>query len=141
MITQFKIFENNKNYIEIDLKELYKNMFTYRKELGFQFNMIQDEFRKTIKKLLTNKHVEFQKVKNRIDGDITYNEEGVVQWVNEVEGNIILKLKNIEETFQLAERVSQVIKIYDSEPLSIMILIDKYEEERRFKNEVDKYNL
>jgi len=141
MITQFKIFENNKNYREVNLKQLYTNMFTYRKELGFQFNMIQNEFESILKKLLTYKHIEFQRVKNKIDGDITYNEEGIVQWTNVIDGNIIIKIENIDTPFQLTEKVSQIVKIYDSEPFNIEIDIDKYNEERKIKEETEKYNI
>ena len=144
MITQFKIFENNMDYREVDLKQFYKNMFTYRKELGYNFSEIQSMFEyQILPKLLNNKHIEFQKVINPIDSDVTFNEEGVVEWakLDQSYNTILIKLWDDDTIWQLTEKASQVVKIYNSKPLDIEIDMDKYEEERRMKKEVDKYNL
>lgn len=141
MITQFKIFENKVSYREVDLKQLYKNIFIYRNELKFSFHTIQYVFQEILKKLLINKHIQFQRIKNKIDGEVTYNEEGVVQWIKIVEDIIVLKLENNKTFFQLSNNNSQIVKIYESVPLDIEIDIHKYEEERKLNHEIGKYNL
>jgi len=106
------IFESYKNTREVDLNELYNDMYKYSKELNIYTRNINIEFEYIIlSSLIQNKLISFQKVKNPIDDEESYNMTGIVQWYKIHEWNkrienskflLDIQLKDDNNTYRLA---------------------------------------
>lgn len=152
MITQFKIFESEKQFREIDLQLLwdditrnyYSKLFDKPVHLDMYFNSV-------LKKLLLNKEIEFKRAVHPYDGAIIYGLSGMVEYVelkndshNYLIRPIIILLDNgkNKDKYEIGniscnynfDRKPLIVKIYDSEELPI-------EKEINLLKDTNKYNL
>jgi hypothetical protein len=149
MITQFKIFESENQFREVDLQLLWDDITRNYYTKIFDKPMHLDYyFYSTLKKMLLGKNIEFNRVTNKwFDTEPFYNFNGKVEDVefkddsyNYLIKYIIILLDDgkkynlkISNNYNF-ERKPVFVKIYDSEELEI-------EEKINLLKNTDKYNL
>ena len=80
MITNFKIYESKTQFREVDLQQLWDDMFTnYYSKLFDKPLLNEAYFRSFLKKLLLDKEIEINRAISRIDGDVIYGKSGKVE--------------------------------------------------------------
>ena len=151
----FKIFESEEQYREVDLQQLWNDMFTNYYSKLFDKPVFNDAyFHSFLRKLLLEKDVEIQRGISRIDGEVHYGNSGKVEEVNFYDYTLQkvitvkfykkqdLPLKRARTEHIIARidneinknKTSQIVKIYNSEPLEIEKKIQELKT-------IDKYNL
>lgn len=155
MITQFKIFESERQFREVDLQLLWDDItHNYRTKLFDKPMHLDNYFLNVLKKLLLNKEIEFKRAEHPFDGEVIYGLSGKVISVDFFDDsfNYIIKhisvilnvpnahaeyskcaLGDISNNFNFNRR-PLIIKIYDSEELEI-------EKKIEFLRDANKYNL
>jgi hypothetical protein len=147
MITNFKLFESERQFREVDLQQLWDDLtHNYYSKL-FDKPMHTDMFfHSLLKRMLIGKDIEFNRVENRFDGEVLYNFSGKIEDVEFVDETLIkgfiLVLNEGETKYLLTinnkysfERTRPVIvKIYDSEESEI-------EKKLNFLKTMNKYNI
>ena len=135
-----KNFENDsykKPFRKVDLQQLWDDFTTLQTKLVDKPILTDAYFeRKILKDILQDKEIEFQRVRNPIDGEVTYNEGGRVKSIK-LDSKDILRLKVICELYDHKEQwvlatidnvsgfarnhkvYPQIVKIYNSEPIEI----------------------
>lgn len=143
-----KTFEAYNNYREIDIYELHKNVEQFHTELGINYNEIYGKTKKLFDEIFTGKSIEFQRCENPIDGDVTYNEKGILEFIRPRSvimgpGSYILKLENFDILYKLSIGAAfyPIIKVYDSKETKMELEIKRIKADIELRSSVDKYNL
>lgn len=138
-----KYFESKKKSRLVDIASLYNDFIIYRKQLFEPTINLSDKFHKIIlEPILLNKDVEFHRVKNKIDGDVTYGFSGKITAVEiKREGyimQILVKLYDKPSYYILVKNLLGlepiIVKIYNSEKTEI-------EKKIELLKDTEKYNL
>lgn len=146
-----RYFENVEGR-EIDLQQLWNDFTKYKKRLSFCNNYEAElNFQHFLDKILSNNYVEFNRVKNRFDDEITYSFEGEVRsvfiskfiktfkvYVSLYNTGKYPMKRNRNNSYLLAD-----IMYYSTKPIIIKVYSDvtKEEEELELLKNTEKYNL
>jgi len=124
MITEFAKYDVR----ELDLNDLGSNILLNRKQLNINFVLFYDLYSKLLNQILKGKLVEFQRVKNPIDGEISYNEKGILEWIKPTpDDEYLLKIKDDPNQYWLSNKSSgfyPMVKVYNSPKIDIEEQID-----------------
>jgi hypothetical protein len=144
MITNFKLFESDRQFREVDLQLLWNDLTKkYYSKLFDKPIHIDIFFHSLLKKMLIGKDIEFNRVKNRFDDEILYNFSGKIENIQYVDENLvkgfilILNDGDTEYLLTINNNSSEkpvMVKIYDSEELEI-------EKKVNFLKDMNKYNI
>ena len=154
-----KKFESEKQFREIDLQQLWDDINTYHMKL-FDTPMHTDMYfyNRVLKPLLIGKEIEFHRVVNRFDDEVSYGLNGKVKEIeikdsknniskeiighcyskkNDTIGYVLARINT--NMFDKSIKKSQIIKIYNSEELEIENKIHNIKKAEKYNTE--KYNL
>jgi hypothetical protein len=134
-----KLYENHNNdkfSREIDINNLYSELLLKHKQLGVKLSDIPKTLRQLINDIFVGKYVEIQKTTNPIDGEVSYNEKGTLEWIKALNSDeYIVKLQHDENKYWLSNKSHgfyPIIKVYNSEEidleyeLNLLIATNKY---------------
>ena len=151
MITNFKIFESESQYREVDLQQLWDDIINKYYSKIFDKPVLTHLYFQNVvlKPLLLFKNIEFKRAEHSYDGDIIYGLSGKVEDVkfkydsfNYLIKHIFVVLEdgqeyhlgNINNNFNFNDKRPLIVKIYDVEETEI-------EKKLNLLKDSDKYNL
>lgn len=146
-----KYFEYKKQYREVDISKLWEfindidNMRMYYSEFGYIVDVDSPKvfFQEVLKSMLTDKEIEFNRVVNPIDSEVSYSFCGRVKdvfiWLGELHVQLYEDSSNIYNLGKISagQMKETIVRIYNSE-------ITKLEQNIEFikmKIDAKKYNL